>query len=262
MNKNTSGYKCTACNQSFRTNKSLERHIEDKHTETECPFCSKDFTSRCDLRKHVNDCIENGYAKEKCIKCDQLFTKFGLRRHVQQCHGDKSDDFTCKKCELMCKSKSELKRHMKVDHEEIEHEVSREVCPHYRRGNCYKGDNCNKSHVGYQHEMSSKSTSQMTSNWTPSCKHGDECSWMAKGKCMFFHKGVGVQRAPRQAQQSPSPNRERTKRQGRGPCKFGSRCDRIDTCLWSHKENHNANKGFHNQGRRNQQPRRMAGRSQ
>ena len=72
MDKSTSGHKCTACDQSFKTNKSLERHITDKHTDTECPFCSINFTSRNDLRKHVNRCMENGYIKEKCKKCQQM----------------------------------------------------------------------------------------------------------------------------------------------------------------------------------------------
>ena len=259
MDKSTSGHKCTACDQSFKTNKSLERHIADKHTDTECPFCSIEFTSRYDLRKHINNCVENGYTKEKCKKCNQIFTKFGLRRHIPQCHGDRGNEFTCKKCELMCKSKSDLIRHMKLEHEEMEHEVSREVCPHFRRGNCFKGDHCNKSHVGYQHETASKSTSQKTSSWTPACKHGEECSWMLKGMCMFFHRGVGVQRASKQAQKTPNQTRER---QGRGPCKFGSRCDRIETCSWAHEDNHKSNQGFPHQTRRNQQPRRMAGRSQ
>ena len=256
MDKSTSGHKCTACDQSFKTNHSLERHIADKHTDTDCPFCSINFTSRYDLRKHFDICVENGYMKEKCEKCQQIFTKFGLRRHSKQCHGDKVNECICKKCELVCKSKSELIRHMKHEHEEIEQEVSREVCPHYRRGNCFKGDNCNRSHVGYQHETASKSSAQKTASWTPACMHGDECSWMAKGKCMFYHKGVGVQRSSRNGQQTPNQTRDRQVR-GRGPCKYGSRCDRIETCSWSHE----SNKGFPKQTRRNQQPRRMVGRS-
>ena len=169
---------------------------------------------------------------------------------------ERSRNIICMKWELICKSKAELIRHERLEHEEMEQEVSREVCPHYRRGNCYKGDNCNKSHVGYQHETASKSTSQRSSSWTPACKHGDECSCMSKGRCMFYHKGVGVQKASTQTQQTPNQTRNR------GPCKFGSRCDRIETCAWSHKENKKSNQGFPNQTRRNQQPRRMAGRSQ
>ena len=106
------------------------------------------------------------------------------------------------KCELICKSKADLIRHERLEHEEMEQEVSREVCPHYRRGNCYKGDNCNKSHVGYQHETASKSTSQRSSSWTPACNKGEGCSWLARGACKFFHRGVGVQR--------PDVNQHRT----------------------------------------------------
>ena len=103
MDKNISGHKCTACDQSFKTNKGLENHMTDKHTETECPFCNQEFTSRCDLRKHVNICVENGYIKEKCTKCKQTFTKFGLGRHIKQFNVNKGEIITCKKCELICK---------------------------------------------------------------------------------------------------------------------------------------------------------------
>ena len=131
---------------------------------------------------------------------------------------------------------TEMKKHMKDDHDEDGKEVSREICPHYRRGNCFKGDRCNRSHAGYQQENISQSTSKKsptrttTSDWTPACKHGDDCSWMAKGRCMFFHRNVGVQKPAKQPQQ------ERPIKQARGPCKFGARCDRIETCSWSHSE--------------------------
>ena len=217
------------------------------------------ISSRSDLRKHVNICVENGYIKEKCTKCDKRFTRFGLRRHIQQCHGNKVEIITCKKCELICKSMANMKKHMKEDHDEEGREVSREVCPHYRRGNCYKGDQCTRSHVGYQHETTSKLTSQTsTSSWTPACKHGIECEWMAKGNCMFFHRGVGVQNLGRKAQQSPSQTRERQKR----PCRFGSRCDRIESCSWSHNNNQTSTVDFRHPTKRNQQTRQLGGRSQ
>ena len=127
-----------------------------------------------------------------------------------------------------------------------------------KESNCFKGNNYSISHVGYQHETPSKSTAQKTASWTPAGKHGDECSWMSKGKCMFYHKDVGEQRSSRHAQQTPNQTRDRQVR-GRGPCKFASRSNRIET--WSHKENHKSNKCFPKQTRRNQQPRSIAGRS-
>ena len=44
MNKNTSGHMCVRCDQKFKTNTHLERHMDLKHTVLECFMCNKMFT--------------------------------------------------------------------------------------------------------------------------------------------------------------------------------------------------------------------------
>ena len=68
MNKNTSGHKCTACNNNYSTNTDLESHMDEMHGEAECFFCSKIFQNKKQLKAHVNNCIENGAARVKCKK--------------------------------------------------------------------------------------------------------------------------------------------------------------------------------------------------
>ena len=66
---------------------------------------------------------------------------------------------------------------------------SKEVCFHWRRGHCSKGDRCRFSHVGLQ-----KKDSTETKKRTPACSNGSACEWLKKGSCSFFHPRVGVQR--------------------------------------------------------------------
>ena len=159
---------------------------------------------------------------------------------------------------MLGNSESEIKKHMNIDHKDTQ-EVSQEVCYNYRQG-----DRCKFSHVGYQKSNTSSTWQQSTTKmWTPACTQGDGCSWLARGACRYFHKGVGVQR------QSQKKSVEKTQHRpyqtssrgesGRGPCQYGANCFRKETCGFSHGSIHN--QGFPPLTRRNQQLRRNGGRN-
>ena len=267
MNRNTSGHKCTACNKKYSTNEDLENHMDDMHGEVECVYCSEMFQNKKKLKSHVNNCIENGTTKVTCNKCNQTFTRFGMDRHRSQCQKN-TKNYKCSECGLLGATANEIKKHMDNHHKEIQ-EVSREVCYHYRRGNCFKGDRCNFSHVGFQENNKSSSTwGQVTARkWTPACTQGDGCSWLARGACRYFHKGVGVQKPAGQSLQRPEEGTQRrpnqtnsqgTGGQGRRPCRFGRSCLKKETCGFSHVSN--SEQGFPPLTRENQHLRRNRGR--
>jgi hypothetical protein len=190
MNKNTSGHACVACKSRFSTNHDLEKHIKDKHTEVDCPFCNKTFPNNNKLKGHVNSCIDNRTAQVHCNKCSQAFTRFEMKRHKQQCQ--KKMDFKCEECGLIGSTEIEISSHMRREHEQ---QKSREICYHYRNGFCFRGESCKFSHVGFQKKTSeSTARTSTSSSWTPACNKGDGCSWLARGACRYFHRGVGVQR--------------------------------------------------------------------
>jgi hypothetical protein len=266
MNKNTSGHKCAACNKKYSTNQDLENHMDEMHGEIECVYCSEIFSNKKKLRAHINNCIENGTARVKCNKCNQMFTRFGIDRHRTQCHKIPRN-FKCIECGLLGNTENEIKKHMNNSHNEIQ-EVSKEVCYHYKRGRCFKGDRCRFSHVGYQESNNSKPTwvQSTTSTWTPACTRGDGCSWLARGACRYFHKGVGVQQPAGQSQNNSAEGTQRRPNQtssrgagSRGPGRFGSNCFRKETCGFSHGSEYN--QGFPPLARRNQQTRRNGGRN-
>ena len=113
-----------------------------------------------------------------------------MRRHKDQCHDQQM--FDCPECGQMCDSALDVKRHYDTQHK-MEPARHKEVCKHWRRGHCIKGDQCNFAHVGHQQSRESRITREKTTR-VPACKHGSNCDWLKRGVCSYFHRGVGVQK--------------------------------------------------------------------
>ena len=58
----------------FNAGGDLDRHIQDKHTESECPMCDKKFTSRKQAHEHI--CMVGEIVPQICSKfeCKKEFT--------------------------------------------------------------------------------------------------------------------------------------------------------------------------------------------
>ena len=191
MNKETSFHKCNACNKDFKKESGLESHVRAKHTEAQCIYCDKMCDNEGKLVEHHKECLHIGEANRKCDKCDKLFTYQGLKRHKHDCHSVRND-YECPECSQICRNPKALKEHQDEDHA-MEVVKSREVCYHWRRGNCFKGDSCRFSHVGRQNQNGSSTTSK-ASKKVPACSNGSACEWLSKGICSYFHPRVGVQK--------------------------------------------------------------------
>ena len=192
MGNNSSGHKCNMCNTKFSTNEDLERHIKDKHTESDCPFCNETFASNSQLRGHVNSCVQNGTGKAKCNKCQEIFTNSGIKRHRQECHRKKVEEYKCEECGMLANTAAILRKHKQKEHVKWI-EKSQEVCYHYRKGFCFRGDSCKYAHVGHQKKNTTDSTSSTGTerNWTLACKNGDGCSWLERGASTKATQGWG-----------------------------------------------------------------------
>ena len=191
MNKETSGNKCNACGNSFRTNHDLDKHVNSKHTEKTCTYCDKVCKNEQDLVRHHKDCVDQGIANIKCKSCQQVFTNFALKRHQPNCHGS-TKEYDCPECGMIFSSNNHMKKHYDNNHK-FELVVSKVVCKHWRMGNCFKGNKCGFSHVGHQ-ETNDYYNTRKTSTKVPSCKNGTSCVWLSQGSCSFFHPKVGVQK--------------------------------------------------------------------
>ena len=161
MKKSLSGTLCLICDRKFVSEHDLENHMAAKHEKNvKCPSCKRNF-SKDALKRHTD--------KSKCSP-----------KHVT---------FVCSDCKMECDDYEDLKQHKIYDHEDNR---SSQVCSHYRKGNCRRA-NCPYAHVGHQDliQVSSNSTPKSTSVKT--CRNGDDCVFKARGKCHFYHGGVGVQ---------------------------------------------------------------------
>ena len=197
MNETTRDNKCNTCDSSFVKSCDLDRHISAKHSPETCDFCDEVLDSDNLFKKHLNSCQEYDNTTADCNKSHTKFTRFGIKRHGEKCHGPQATTtvYSCADCRKCGKSLNKIKKHQKAEHKEEEVEKSKEVCKHLRQGNCFKGIRCMFSNVGHQRKQNPNSNSTLTTRtttWTPACKQGESCEWMAKGSCRYFHKGIGV----------------------------------------------------------------------
>ena len=234
--------KCNACDKIFKTGRDLENHIEAKHEEKTCTYCDTLCTGEQELANHMKECIDLGVANKTCTKCQQIFTNQGLKRHIKSCTGPKKK-YYCSECGEQCNSPNDVKKHQSEEHD-WETAKSKEVCKHWRKGNCWKGPTCKFSHVGYQNKTSD-TTSKTTTRRVPACGNGISCEWLRKGACSFFHPRVGVQkpwanqdgRLKAKNQGTSQPIRNQTKFRGQSdrlPCRFDGRCEKVPNCPFLH----------------------------
>ena len=252
MDKEISANKCTACNKTFNKNEDLERHMNAKHTEKQCILCEKVCDSERELINHQAICVDQGVQTVSCKKCKKNYTNYGIKRHEPHCHGE--EKFVCPKCGQTEKTARDIKNHMQEDHEERRlREKSREVCWHWRQGNCFRGNSCNFSHVGHQKRVNSTRTNE-SSTQAGDCHNGPSCQWKQQGQCRYFHQGVGVQK-PQRVQGLHGRYQEVGGNHGahqprahrRQLCRWNEQCFRKETC----KFEHTSNRGFP-QNQRNQ----------
>lgn len=76
-------YSCNACNKSYSSKLSLERHRKAQHTDEAfpCSKCNKTFSSQSARRRHEKTCAGTEHVCHKCNK--RLSSAYGLRRHMQ-----------------------------------------------------------------------------------------------------------------------------------------------------------------------------------
>ena len=244
MNKDSSVHRCQACDRVFKTSADLDRHLRDKHEDTECPNCKKSFSSRKQADNHI--CLEGDIVPQICSMsyCKKEFVSSAmLNKHIKNNHYGHQRD-VCTKCGDMINKNIGLNKHLQscgkgsVEKED-KREKSREVCYHWKRGKCDRGSQCNFSHVGFQD--SSKSKQHSTRKTPEPCRNGADCSYFSKGRCNFGHHTTDRHYPAEQTGRSRQLNRvrgqsDRGSRQevNRARCKFGPDCDRVVNCPYVH----------------------------
>ena len=206
MNKESSEDRCQACDKKCNAKGDLDRHMQDKHTESEYPMYKKKFTSKKQANEHI--CLDGEIVPQVCSKsyCKKQFTSSAvLVSPTKKAHFGHQRNM-CTQCSEILDISVSMNNHIQTCGKSLadngsQREKSREVCRHWRRGRCDRGaTECNFSHVGPQDAP--RPECQQTERALEACRNGPSCSFLARGKCKFDHKDDRQQnRAPRGARQ-------------------------------------------------------------
>ncbi|XP_073842893.1 uncharacterized protein [Musca autumnalis] len=122
-----SQYKCEQCDSPHVTEKSLRKHIRDKHpsslvTEYICNICNQNFTTQNGLDKHcywMHPKTEIP-SKHKCEICGSCYGKsLSLRYHISKKHPSSIDtEYICKICNQKFATQKGLDKHSFWKHPE------------------------------------------------------------------------------------------------------------------------------------------------
>ena len=97
MTKESSTHTCNACEKVFKAAGDLDKHMDDKHTESDCHMCNKTFRSRKDAHDHI--CLEGDIVPQKCEKPDcnkEFVSTAALAKHMKSSHIDKQRSVSTK----------------------------------------------------------------------------------------------------------------------------------------------------------------------
>ena len=220
--------KCRHCDKEFENSASLMQHTKSKHeSSVTLPV------GHPDRARQQNDAVF------ECPQCPaQCKTRTDLNLHMIT-HSRKGIE--CQECEEMFETKSDLNHHMRTNHNGFQR--LRTLCRYFLQGRCTKGNQCkfehsqrgsnqrqyNQSNHNNQHNQQYNQSQYNQTNFTPQCKRGQMCPFLAQGSCNFFHPGIGVQ-CPRNGKQSQ--NRTHTTIL----CHFQERCQNQDSCKFAHED--------------------------
>ena len=137
LQHNNSEFVCITCRKKFKTEWALAKHLEyGKYCSLQCEKCTKTFTQKHDLVKHVKIC--NKVDDDSGGTCDICFEAFEFRidleRHRKSStNPDGSLRFPCGYCEEKNCSFEMLGTHIQSEHKKKRDEKLRNYCEEKRR---------------------------------------------------------------------------------------------------------------------------------
>ena len=118
LQKNTEGmFECDQCESKYTTKGNLKTHIQTKHkhegVKHACTQCDQQFTTDSGLSAHIMSIHEG--VKHACAQCThKATTKGALKTHIQTKH--ESIKYICNQCDHQLNSKPSLQMHIKSKH--------------------------------------------------------------------------------------------------------------------------------------------------
>ena len=143
-------YHCTLCNKSYFQSGDLIKHHKSVHEKTKsfvCHLCNKSLSRKTILESHMKKFHSNKDASKICQICNKkLVSDVGLKFHMTTVHSAK-EKIQCDKCDKFMSNKSNLKRHVEINHEGFKGNHECKICL-----NTYYGPNKLMHHVNKTHK--------------------------------------------------------------------------------------------------------------
>ena len=115
---------CPKCQKGFSRKDRLREHLESAHDikpdplyhSVECPQCAKKLSTLDNLERHISD-VHEGVKPFTCPVCEEDFSRrANLNQHISEVHQG-AKPFTCPVCDKDFSRRGNLKQHMSEVHE-------------------------------------------------------------------------------------------------------------------------------------------------
>ena len=233
MLKHTGQYPCDICKQLFKTDVEMKEHkrVHNKSqekTELICIACDKAFQSEHSFKQHMlaKHHTRNQSRSVTPDRGDKQSLPVGHPQRYQ--NKNINQNIACLQCSKVFATGREVEDHMTEHTEEnmnqMEFEVPQQdkICRYFRKGFCFKGDQCVFKH------------SKMHEPQAPMCNRGPLCIFKAQNRCLFLH---------------PELDSQNSQQKWKRECRFKEKCWNISSCLYSHNM-----QGFRFSGRNTRPP--------
>ncbi len=105
---------CMNCSITFSDAHGFKAHNEEVHRTFVCPFCSREYSNRANLERHVR--LHTGVKPYMCMVCDQGFTRKDDLKHHMLKHSDLPKPYRCGQCDRNYSQRSVLRLHFRSCH--------------------------------------------------------------------------------------------------------------------------------------------------
>ncbi len=217
-----SGHLCAKCNQRYKTQDALERHMQTMHTmiyhpwQCHVPACKKIFITQSHLRNHLKK--HSDIYSYKCAMCNLTCqTQHALKCHIESMHtttaynsdsldiasgdapypdkglhqqhvkcGEITDLHACRKCPRRFNTEAGLRQHMTCSHKPEPSQVYHNINMAQQLDPIYVGDNNIQHTIQHKSSIACSGCSQTFSNEIELMTHQEFCMCTVCKKC-FDH---------------------------------------------------------------------------
>ena len=178
------GHICLTCNNAFRTQEEMIKHVVATHPKSKkkvhekCVTCGEEFTKVEKLTEHIlrNHTMLKANGQSN-MAGQQLVKIWPLQESIRYI-----DSIKCYDCQNTFGSKDQLMNHKREKH------FKKKLCSFYHKhGNCRYGDQCINIHETNNHMNADYRQTQSYQQSRIKCRNGPNCMYRDQNRSNFSH---------------------------------------------------------------------------